>query len=86
MDNADTGVLFPNDKGGVEARPDNTGKADLICPHCSRPFQRRIAAWIRTGTQSGKEFLSLKFDELREFKKEAPVSQAEELDDDIPFN
>lgn len=53
-DNELSGVLFVNDKEGNDARPDFTGKVQI------EGVEYRLAAWKKTGNNSGKTFLSLK--------------------------
>lgn len=63
-DNTNTGVLFKNDKGDNEKRPDYKGKIDIA----GKEYE--LAAWIKEG-KSGK-FLSLKLGKEVEAKQADP--------------
>ena len=79
-DNKNTWVLFKNDKGDNEKRPDYTGTevdADGV--------EHRIAGWIREG-KTGTKFIS----GTRQLKEDAPQASAPtqaitEPESDIPF-
>lgn len=71
-DNELSGVLFKNDKEGNEKRPDYTGKIQV------EGTEYRLAAWIKTGSQSGVKFLSLKASLPQET---AAVGASDEADD-----
>ena len=75
-DNTNSGVLFKNDKGDNEKRPDMTGTLDF------EGIEIRVAAWKRVSSKSGKPFLSLKV-ERKEESTASPVIEAKE--DDLPF-
>jgi uncharacterized protein (DUF736 family) len=77
-DNSNTGVLFKNDKGDNEKRPDYTGTIEL-----QNGKKMRLAAWVRE-SQKGQKFLSLKMSEPIKPTQTEAMSQAE-LDDDVPF-
>lgn len=79
-DNNLTGVLFKNDKGDNEKRPDYKGSAEI------EGVQYWVSAWIRD-TAKGK-CLSMKYE--RKEQQAAPATKAPEpqqsaIDDDIPF-
>lgn len=76
-DNTNSGVLFKNDKGDNEKRPDMTGTLDF------EGIEIRVAAWKRVAASSGKPFLSLKVERKEESAKTSPVIEAKE--DDLPF-
>jgi hypothetical protein len=64
-----SGVLFKNDKKGVENRPDYTGKATI------NGQELQISAWIKAG-QNGS-FMSLSFSEPRQRAESAPGANRE---------
>lgn len=72
------GTMFVNDKKGNENAPDYSG-----------PFlDKRIAAWKKTGAQSGKPFLSLSVTEDQQEGsnvRELNPGKATIDDDEIPF-
>ena len=77
-DNNMSGVLFKNNKEGIEARPDYTGKCEI------NGVEYWISSWIKTGKQSGKQFLSLSFqakEETQDYGKPTPQHE----DDSVPF-
>ena len=75
-DDTNTFVLFKNDKGDNEARPDYTGTGTL--PDCK---EMRFAAWIME-SKSGVKFLSGR---LSEPQPKAEVSNAAVEGGDVPF-
>jgi uncharacterized protein (DUF736 family) len=75
MDNDMTGVLFRNDKGDNEKRPDMKGNVVV------NGVKYELAAWKRTPKAGGDTFLSLKLGEYRE-RKPAAESDAP---DAMPF-
>lgn len=79
-DNNNSGVLFKNDKGDNEARPDYTGnvKAD------GKDY--RLAAWIRESKTTGKKFLSLRLQPAEEKSTADGDPKDEAVADEIPFN
>jgi len=78
-DNTNSGILFKNDKGDNEKRPDYTGKLDVN----GKEF--KLSAWIKVGKNGGKQFLSLKVQPANESRPIIPALQAIEEEDDIPF-
>ena len=52
FDNTNRGVLFKNDKQGVETRPDYNGKINI------NGVEHWLAAWVKT-SQKGTPFMSL---------------------------
>lgn len=53
-----SGVLFPNDKRGNDRAPDVTGKATID------GTEYRVAGWRRVSSNTGKQFFSLKFEDM----------------------
>lgn len=91
FDNTNKGVLFKNDKEGVEGRPDYKGKLDV------NGEEMQIAGWIRK-SKKGVSFMSLSVHPepknthtTRPEPNRAPTRQAspqpsqDDFDDDIPF-
>ena len=58
FDNKNRGVLFENDKGDNEKRPDYTGNIDVGGTKFS------LSAWKKT-SKSGKSFLSLSISDFK---------------------
>ena len=52
FDNTNRGVLFTNDKGDNENRPDYTGKINID------GTEKRLAAWVKNSDKVG-DFLSI---------------------------
>lgn len=60
-DNTNRGVLFPNDKGDNEARPDYTGKINVD------GVDKRLAAWIGTSDKiEGGQYLRITVSDLQQ--------------------
>lgn len=82
-DNNLTGVLFKNDKGDNEKRPDYKGSAEIEGIHYW------VSAWIRDGAKG--KFMSMKYEKKEQQPSGAQQSQqsapkqADPLDDLIPF-
>lgn len=80
-DNNLTGVLFKNDKGDNEKRPDYKGSAEI------EGVQYWVSAWIKEGAKG--KFMSMKYERKEQQQsapKPAPAPQAPDaFDDDIPF-
>ncbi len=81
-DNNLTGVLFKNDKGDNEKRPDYKGSAEI------EGVQYWVSAWIRD-TAKGK-CLSMKYERKEQQTAPAPAAkapapQAAFDDSDVPF-
>jgi len=55
-DNTNSGVLFKNDKGGNDKRPDYKGNLDV------NGQEFRISAWIKTKKDGSGKFMSLKIE------------------------
>ncbi len=76
-----TGVLFKNDKGDNEKRPDYKGSAEI------EGVQYWVSAWIRD-TAKGK-CLSMKYERKEQQTAQAPAAKAPQAaafdDSDIPF-
>lgn len=83
-DNNLTGVLFKNDKGDNEKRPDYKGSAEI------EGVQYWVSAWIRDGAKG--KFMSMKYE--RKEQQAAPKPQQSQQGtngpdafiDDIPFS
>tara|TARA_R100001463_G_scaffold6332_1_gene20834 strand:+ start:1183 stop:1416 length:234 start_codon:yes stop_codon:yes gene_type:complete len=69
-----SGVLFKNDKGDNEKRPDYTGKASI------GGTEYYISAWINE-SKKGTKYFGLSFN----LPKENTTSQKATTTDDIPF-
>lgn len=82
-DNKNTWVLFKNDKGDNEKRPDYTGtEVD------ENGVEHKIAGWIRE-SKSGTKFIS-GTRQPKEEPREQPIAKPmvksmDELEDDLPF-
>jgi hypothetical protein len=81
-DNNLTGVLFKNDKGDNEKRPDYKGSAEIEGVHYW------VSSWIRDGAKG--KFMSMKYEKKEQQPSgstPAPKPPAQdEIDDlDIPF-
>lgn len=61
FDNTNRGVLFPNDKGDNESRPDYTGKINVD------GVDKRLAAWVATSDKiEGGSYLRLTVSEFQQ--------------------
>jgi uncharacterized protein (DUF736 family) len=84
-DNMNRGVLFKNDKGQNEKRPDYRGTLNVAGEEWN------ISGWIRASQKTGDKFLSLSIEKKREQKQQKqdkPTQNAaagEDFNDDIPF-
>lgn len=81
-DNNLSGVLFKNDKGDNEKRPDYKGSAEIEGVHYW------VSAWIRDGAKG--KFMSMKYEKKEQQptgSKPAPQQgvPAPDFDDDLPF-
>ena len=78
-DNNLTGVLFKNDKGDNEKRPDYKGSAEI------EGVQYWVSAWIRDGAKG--KFMSMKYERKEQQTQAAPAQQqaASSYDKDVPF-
>lgn len=81
-DNNLTGVLFKNDKGDNEKRPDYKGSAEIEGVHYW------VSSWIRDGAKG--KFMSMKYEKKEQQptgSKPAPQqgAPAPDFDDDLPF-
>ena len=89
-DNNLTGMLFRNDKGDNEKRPDYKGSCEV------NGVQYWISGWVRTAGENskraGEKFISMKLepkDQPQAQPQRAAVQQqpatVANMDDDIPF-
>lgn len=84
-DNNLSGVLFKNDKGDNEKRPDYKGSAEIEGVHYW------VSAWIRDGAKG--KFMSMKYEKKEQQAAASKPQQAapkptpdfDSFDDDIPF-
>jgi hypothetical protein len=85
-DNNLTGVLFKNDKGDNEKRPDYKGSAEI------EGVQYWVSSWIRDGAKG--KFMSMKYERKEQqtaaapqVAKPAPVASSGygAIDSDVPF-
>ncbi len=86
-DNNMRGVLFKNDKGDNDKRPDYTGTCEID------GVQMKMAAWVRTSSKDDKKFFSISF--TKEEKQESTSTESTQTpnqsqtntgtDDDLPF-
>jgi uncharacterized protein (DUF736 family) len=58
-DDTNRGVLFPNDKGDNENRPDYTGKINVD------GVEKRLAAWVKNSAKIG-DYLSISVSDPQE--------------------
>lgn len=83
-DNTNSGMLFKNDKGDNEKRPDYKGSVNV------GGVEYWLSGWVRVAGESskraGEKFISMK---LEPKEQQAPVRQAPapqaDLTDDVPF-
>jgi hypothetical protein len=79
-DDEKRGVLFKNDKGDNERRPDYRGKATL------EGKEYKLSAWIREPKSGGAKFMSITFEPADAPREQAAAERvAAALDDEIPF-
>lgn len=81
-DNNNSGVLFRNDKGGNEKRPDYRGSATIDGKELN------VSGWIKASQKTGDKFLSLRFEPKQAAPPKAtraPVMDETPFNDDIPF-
>lgn len=77
-DNNLSGVLFKNDKGDNEKRPDYKGSAEI------EGVQYWVSAWIRDGAKG--KFMSMKYERKEQQAQAEPKSAAAPAyDKDVPF-
>lgn len=78
-DNNMSGVLFKNDKGDNERRPDYKGSAEID------GVEYWVSAWIRESAKG--KFMSMKYErkEKQQAAAPAPAPSPSVVDDDIPF-
>jgi hypothetical protein len=84
-DNNLTGVLFKNDKGDNDKRPDYKGSAEIEGVHYW------VSSWIRDGAKG--KFMSMKYEKKEQQQnaakpapqKQAPAPDFDSFDEDIPF-
>lgn len=85
-DNRNRGVLFPNDKGGNDQRPDYKGTLDV------GGTEYELAGWIKS-SKAGKKYMSLSIKPKQERQAQKvpiatepqPGTGSGRIDDDIPF-
>ena len=78
-DNTSRFVLFKNDKGGNDKRPDYRGSINI------EGVEYDLSAWIKT-SQKGDKFMSGSFQPKRgNAMSAAPVQPKADFDDSIPF-
>ena len=84
-DNNLSGVLFKNDKGDNEKRPDYKGSAEI------EGVQYWVSAWIRDGAKG--KFMSMKYERKDKQAADKPAASAPvassgygSVDDDVPFS
>ena len=87
FDNNMRGVLFKNDKGDNDKRPDYTGTCEID------GVQMKMAAWVKESNRDGKKFFSISF--TKEEKQESTSTESTQTpndsqtntgtDDDLPF-
>jgi hypothetical protein len=88
FDNELRGVLFKNDKQGVETRSDYRGDCQI------HNVEYWVDAWINT-SREGREFLSLRFKSKNAARAQGnprepppivkPTPRKDDFSDDIPF-
>ena len=78
-DNNNRGVLFKNDKGGNDKRPDYRGSAVI------NGVDLNISAWIKRSQKTGDAYMSLSFEPKKAAPTRAPVMDETPFNDDIPF-
>lgn len=78
-DNNLTGVLFKNDKGDNEKRPDYKGSAEI------EGVQYWVSAWIKEGAKG--KFMSMKYERKEQQAQATPAQQqaVPSYDKDVPF-
>lgn len=85
-DNTNSGMLFKNDKGDNEKRPDYKGSVNV------GGVEYWLSGWVRVAgdnsKRAGEKFISMKL-EPKEQQAAAPARQAPaqvaDLTDDVPF-
>lgn len=69
FDDTNRGVLFPNDKGDNDARPDFTGNIaidpDGFAPGKDGLIRVRLAGWMNKSKKDGSEYISITVSELK---------------------
>jgi hypothetical protein len=82
FDNSMQGVLFPNDKGGNEKRPDYSGQCEIACTKCKHPNLFWMSGW-KNFSRTRIPFLKIHFRE--KIPKPAGSEASEGFNDEIPF-
>lgn len=85
-DNANTGVLFRNEKRPGKRDPDYRGSAEPVCAHCRKTTPMWVDSWINEKS-SGEKYMRLKYKpkEARTTPTPEPEPVPESFNDDIPF-
>jgi len=80
-DDKNTWVLFKNDKGDNEKRPDYTGtEID------ENGVEHKIAGWIRVSKKTGEKFISGTREPKEDVPQQsAPTQSIEDMKDNVPF-
>jgi hypothetical protein len=87
----DTGIMSRNDwKEPGTKQPDFTGTLDFKCEHCGAMSKRRLAAWIKESTRTGRKFFALVFraapQQSGDFGPDSIGNgRGRSNDDDVPF-
>jgi hypothetical protein len=73
----DSGSLFRQEQKRSDKSPDYSGSVDVVCPHCRKPFVRRLAGWVRTSKKDQKKYLGLALSE--------PKTSRQQNEEEIDF-
>ena len=87
FDKPNTGILGRNERREKDTHPEYTGRANMECPHCGKPSDYWLSAWVKSRKSDGSKFFSLslraKDAMAAAVAKQAPA--ANPADDEIPF-